>query len=69
MSRRNDEIVPEHESGIETNTEASLILNSVEEAKSFYQKAKQRLLHVNEWHNIAGALSADFQLTDERETR
>jgi hypothetical protein len=66
MSRRNDEIVPKHESGIETNTETSVTFNSVEEAKSFYQKAKQRLLYVNEWHNIAGALSAGFQLTDEK---
>ena len=66
MSKRNDDVVPENQSGIETNTEASITLNSIEEAKSFYQKAKQRLLQVNDWHNIAGALTAGFQLTDEK---
>lgn len=65
MSQRNkEEIIPENQAGIETNTEASIELNSPEEAKNFYQKAKQRLLQVNDWHYIAGALTAGFQLTD-----
>ena len=65
MSEKNSEdIIPEHQSGIETNTEASVQINSVEEARSFYEKVKQRLLHVNSWHHIAGAATAVFQLTD-----
>jgi|SRR5688500_10701963 len=59
------DIVPEQQSGIETNTETSVELASSEEAKFFYEKVKQRLLHVNEWRDLAGSLSANFQLTDE----
>jgi hypothetical protein len=67
MSEENSEdIVPQHQSGIETNTESSATFNSVEEATSFYQQAKHLLLHVNDWHTIAGAATADFQLTDEK---
>ena len=59
-----NDIIPENQSGLETNTESSVTLNSIEEAKSFYEIAKQRLLDVNNWHAVAGALTADFQLTD-----
>jgi hypothetical protein len=59
-----EDIIPEQESGIETNTETSVEFNSPEEAKTFYQKVKHRLLHVNDWHRFAGSLTADFQLTD-----
>jgi hypothetical protein len=59
-----DEIVPEQHSGVATNTESSVELSSIDEAKSFYEKVKERLLHVNDWHKIAGAATADFQLTD-----
>jgi hypothetical protein len=59
-----NDIVPENQSGVATNTESSVELPSIDEAKSFYEKAKQRLLDVNDWHKIAGAATADFQLTD-----
>lgn len=59
-----NDIIPENQSGLETNTESSVTLNSIEEAKSFYEIAKQRLLDVNNWHAVAGALTADFQLTN-----
>ena len=59
-----EDIIPEQQSGIETNTETSVAFNSPEEAKTFYQKVKHRLLHVNDWHRFAGTLTADFQLTD-----
>jgi hypothetical protein len=65
MSEKNKEdIVPVHQEGIQTNTEASIELKSLGEAKNFFQKVKERLLHVNGWHSIAGALTAHFQLTD-----
>ena len=65
MSEKNGEgIIPEHQSGTETNTETSVQLSSVEEAISFYEKVKQRLLQVNGWHDVAGAATAVFQLTD-----
>ena len=59
-----NDIIPENQSGLETNTESSVTLNSIEEARSFYEIAKQRLLDVNNWHAVSGALTADFQLTD-----
>lgn len=59
-----EEIIPKQETGIETNTESTVEFSSREEAKTFYQTVKQRLLHVNDWHRFAGSLTADFQLTD-----
>ena len=65
MSEKNaGDIIPEQQSGVKTNTESSVELASTEEAKFFYEKVKQRLLQVNEWHHWAGSLTANFQLTD-----
>lgn len=61
-----DDIVPEHYSGVATNTENSVSLPSVEEAKSFYEKVRRRLLDVNNWQKFAGAATAGFQLTDKK---
>ena len=59
-----EEIIPKQETGIESNTESTVEFSSREEAKTFYQTVKHRLLHVNDWHRFAGSLTADFQLTD-----
>lgn len=65
MSDKNEEeIIPEQKSGVETNTETSIELTTTEEAKTFYQKVKKRLLEVNRWYHWAGKLTADFKLTD-----
>ena len=65
MSEKHDEdISTEQQSGIETNTEASIELDSREETKFFYGQIKQRLLNVNRWQHWAGKLTADFKLTD-----
>src|SRR5687768_10463112 len=61
-----ERIVPEQSSGIQTNTESFEELSSVEEARQFYEEVKHRLLHINRWHDMAGNLTADFQLTDAR---
>ena len=45
--------------------ERSEFQNAVE-ASVFYREAKKRLFFVDHWHNIAGWLSADFQLTDDQ---
>lgn len=57
-------IVPAQYTGKEIEAEASVELKDVTEAKSFYQVAKDRLLNVNNWHKIAGLISARFQLVD-----
>jgi len=59
-------IIPKQNDGIETNTESSTELTSEQEAKQFFEKVKQRLLNVNRWHQYAGNMTADFQLTDEK---
>ncbi|MEI6948724.1 hypothetical protein V9K67_16140 [Paraflavisolibacter sp. H34] len=64
MAERPDDIIPQNESGIQTDTEASRECATVEEAKQFYELVKERLLHVHRWHDLAGALTAEFQLTD-----
>lgn len=60
-----EEVIPEHNRGIQTNTESSIELSSEEEAKVFFQTVKERLLNINNWHQYAGSATADFQLTDE----
>ena len=57
-------MIPEHREGKEINTESTAELNSADEAKRLFSEAKQRLLNVNLWHEIAGTPSATFQLTD-----
>ena len=56
--------IPEQQEGVEVNVEESIELASDEEAKSFFNIVKNRLLNVNKWKEFAGTLSASFQLTD-----
>ena len=57
-------IVPPQYTGEEIEAEASIELKGIEEAKSFYEEVKGRLLNINEWHKIAGVISATFKLID-----
>lgn len=59
-----EETIPEHKEGTEVNVEDSVHFTGGDEASSFFQVVRERLLHVNHWGKIAGALSAGFQLTD-----
>ncbi|HWJ89642.1 MAG TPA: hypothetical protein VNR87_00940 [Flavisolibacter sp.] len=60
-----EDLVPEHETGVQTNTESSIECSNEEEATEFFEEVKHRLLHVGGWHGLAGPASATFQLTDE----
>jgi hypothetical protein len=40
--------------------------DSVPEATKLFERARQNLLQVNRWHELAGPLSNGFQLTDEK---
>lgn len=66
MFKKENDIIPENESGLQTNTESSKDFDDARQAKEFYQTAKNRLLHVNEWQDLAGPATAAFQLTDEK---
>lgn len=57
-------IVPGQYTGKAIDSEASTRLETVEQARTFYHTVKDRLLNVNQWHELAGKLSAVFQLTD-----
>jgi hypothetical protein len=59
-------LVPLNKEGRQITAMASEILVSIEAAKEFYNKAKERLLFVHNWGQIAGKFTADFQLTDEQ---
>ncbi len=57
-------IVPPQYTGKEIEAEASVELNDVNTAKTFYNVVKERLLNVNNWHDLAGLISAKFQIVD-----
>lgn len=66
MANKKDKspIVPEQQTGRAIDAASSIELPKEEDAKIFFGEAKERLLNVNEWKNIAGTLSATFQLVD-----
>jgi hypothetical protein len=58
-------IVPPQYTGQQTHTVYSVMLSTMEESRQRYQLARERLLDVNHWHDLAGPLSANFTLTDD----
>jgi hypothetical protein len=64
MIEKPKDTIPEQHEGVAVNVEDSVELPTVQEAESFYQLVKGRLLNVSHWGDIAGALSANFTLTD-----
>ena len=50
----------------EIEVEATKVLKDEAEAKSLYNVAKKKLLDVNNWKKIGGALTAQFQIIDEK---
>lgn len=57
-------LIPENTGGKEITVEAFTELSSPDDARSFYEKVKDKFLYIHNWGEIAGALSPDFQLTD-----
>lgn len=58
------EAVPQQRSGFRTYTEHMVKLPTPEEARRRYERARDRLLEVNNWKRLCGPLSASFTLTD-----
>lgn len=54
--------VPSQESGSEMNAVQEAKFNTAEEANAFYEVAKQRLLDVNKWDEVAKVPSSTFIL-------
>ncbi|HVE60896.1 MAG TPA: hypothetical protein VNA26_03705, partial [Chitinophagaceae bacterium] len=64
MEKNYTGIIPQQQTGKSIDTETSAELNNAEEAKAFFDIVKTRLQDVNNWHETAGNLSADFLLVD-----
>ena len=60
------EIVPAQFAGQEIETDATKELKDEARAKNSYNVAKKKLLDVNNWKRIAGTISAQFQIIDEK---
>jgi hypothetical protein len=57
-------IVPAQYTGKEIEAEAFVEMKDKNEAMIFYDAVRDRLLNVNSWHQLAGIISARFQLVD-----
>ena len=57
--------VPAQFTGDKSTSKHSVSMSSIIAAKETYEKAKKMLLSVNDWKEICGPHSADFQLTDQ----
>ena len=60
------EIIPTQFAGQEIEVEATKELKDEAEAKSLYNVAKKKLLDVNNWKKIAGTITAQFQIINEK---
>ena len=58
------EPIPQQEQGTSSDTFHSAECTTTEEAVELFNKARKRLLNVNDWEKLTGVASADFQLTD-----
>lgn len=56
--------VPAQESGSEMNAVEEATFTTIEEANAFYEIAKERLLNVNKWDEVAKLPSSTFILCD-----
>ena len=65
MKKEFEEIIPHQEKGTQSNTESDAEFLDEKTAKDFFLIAKDRLLHINQWHELSGEGSAEFSLTDE----
>lgn len=56
--------IPQQHTGAQSDTSHTLKARSEDEAKQLFEKACRNLLNVNKWQQLAGPLSASFELTD-----
>lgn len=54
--------IPEQKEGGQTDTDASIQLNTPEQAKQFFNLACSRLLDVNNWQKVCGSDATHFAL-------
>lgn len=59
-----NEKIPEQHKGASSDIIESVNCESSEAAASLYTRARKNLFDINNWHKLAGKLSATFHLTD-----
>jgi len=59
-----DSLIPFQYTGKASNTSYSIEAHSNREAQQIFLNARNNLLHINWWHELAGSATAVFQLTD-----
>lgn len=64
MKKDHTGIIPSQYTGVEIEVEASEEFSDEKASLAFYEKAKNRLLNVNKWHDLAGMASAEFHVLD-----
>lgn len=57
-------VIPEQHTGKVIDTVETVELENASAAKTFFATVKSRLLNVNNWEEVAGTGSANFQLVD-----
>jgi hypothetical protein len=62
--KKPSDIVPAQKKGQKLDTSRTIEFSTRQEAVEAYARARERLLDVNSWEGLAGALSAKFQLMD-----
>ena len=56
--------IPQQQTGVQKDFKAEAVFNEIEEAEEAFLKAKERLLNINSWHEIAENLTSKFQIKD-----
>ena len=59
-------IIPEQLKGQELEAASSHVLKDEVAAQTLYEVVKKKLLSVNNWHKIAGVITARFQIIDQK---
>ncbi|RZK98005.1 MAG: hypothetical protein EOO89_32625, partial [Pedobacter sp.] len=60
----NNELVPDQNTGAETNAIEQVECETIGEARELYQNARSRLLNVHAWDKVCDLPSSIFKLID-----
>lgn len=64
--KQTKEIIPEQQTGQAIYAESSVEMNDEMSAMIFFEEVKRRLSNVNNWHTVAGGLTATFHLVNHK---
>jgi hypothetical protein len=64
--KQTKEIIPDQQTGQAVYAESSVDMNDEMSAMIFFEEVKKRLANINNWNTISGALTARFQLVNNK---